>query len=354
MQRLVAHESNANVTGVVLIGAGMIAGRHVAALSAMRKRVELVAVVSRHPQRARYLSASYEGTAPVFTSDLSAVTENPKVQVVIIATPPGVRVDLIQSLAAAGKHILLEKPVARNVDESVVVTNICEDAGVKLGVVFQHRVWDSSRTAKRILEDGKLGEAGHIEIAAPLWRDQAYYDELERGTYARDGGGVLITQAIHTIDLALTLAGPVTRVQAMTATTPLHQMEAEDLAVAGLHFASGAIGSFVASTATYPHGRETITFHCQHGSMKLDAEAVEISWRNGDYERHPPMSASESTAGVPKHVLHQRVIEDFIDAVHGDTSPLVTGAEALESHRLIQAIELSSREGRAVDLPLHS
>jgi len=108
-----------------------------------------------------------------------------------------------------------------------------------------------------------------------LWRAQSYYDKLDRGSDARDGGGVLITQAIHTIDLALSLVGPVARVQAMTATTPLHEMEAEDFAVAGLQFVSGAVGSLVASTAMFPHGCETITVHCRHGSLRLGAEALD-------------------------------------------------------------------------------
>ncbi len=337
--------------GVALIGAGMIAQRHVEALSALGGDVRLLSIVSRHPDKASHLAASYKGPAPLFTSDITAVTQNPDVQIAIVATPPSVRIGLIRSLAVAGKHILLEKPVARNVAESVEVVDICEGAGVLLGVLFQHRVWDSSCEARRLLETGALGSTGYVEIAVPLWREQSYYDELDRGTYARDGGGVLITQAIHTIDLALSLTGAVTRVQAMTATTPLHQMEAEDLAVAGLHFASGAVGSFVASTAVYPHGSEAITLHCNNASLRLDAQAVEISWRNGESERYPSSATDKTTEVKLKHQLHQQVIEDFLDAVRNGRNPMVTGAEALESHRLIEAIEKSSRDGRTVNLP---
>lgn len=345
-----ADENNTDVFGLALIGAGMIAERHVMALSAMGGRARLIAIMSRHPERAKNLASSYEGSPPLFTSDLSEITGNPEVQIVVVATPPNVRIDLITKLAAAGKHILLEKPVARNVEEALEVAKVCERAGVKLGVLFQHRMRESSLRAKQILESGTLGLPGHIEIAVPLWRAQSYYDELQRGTYARDGGGVLITQAIHTIDLVLSLAGPVSRVQAMIATTPLHQMESEDLAVAGLHFESGAVGSFVASTATYPHGRETIIFHCQNGSMKIDAEAVEIAWRTGDIERYPSLPKNGSTlVATPKHKWHQKVIEDFIDAVLQDRDPMVTGTRALDSHRLIEAIEVSSRDGVAVD-----
>lgn len=125
--------------GVALIGAGMIARTHVAALSAARARVRLEAIVSRRPERAEYLAEYYADSRPLFTSDLSTITENPEIQVVIVATPPNVRTELIEKLARAGKNILLEKPVARTVDEAVHVVEICERYGVTLGVLFQHR-----------------------------------------------------------------------------------------------------------------------------------------------------------------------------------------------------------------------
>jgi len=283
--------------GIALIGAGMIAKTHVSALASIPTRARLVSIVSRRPERADYLAAYYPDPPPNFTSDLSTVIENPEIRIAIVATPPDVRIELIRSLAQAGKHILLEKPVARNVDEALEVVEICERAGVHLGVVFQHRMWPSSKAAVQLMTSGRLGKLGHVE------------------TYARDGGGVMITQAIHTIDLALSLTGPVTRVQAMTATTPLHQMESEDFAVAGLHFSCGAVGSLVVSTASYPQSPETITLHCENGSTK--------------------------------HAWHQAIIEDFIESIQQDRVPTISGRTGLESQRLIEAIEASSRSGAA-------
>lgn len=338
--------------GVALIGAGMIARTHVEALSAMGNRVRLEAIVSRHPERAAYLAEHYAGAAPVFTSDLEQVTGNPDVQMAIVATPPSVRIDLIGALARAGKHVLLEKPVARTVAESIEVVEICERAGVTLGLLFQHRMRAASKSAARHIASGALGPLGHVEIAAPLWRDQSYYDELGRGTYARDGGGVLITQAIHTIDLALSLTGPVTSVQAMTTTTPLHRMEAEDLAVAGLRFANGAVGSLVASTATFPHGDETITLHFQNGSLRVARHTLDVNWRDGrsETEVYGQTDAGEGGPVVAKFKWHQGVIEDFVDALRDGRAPIVTGRAALASHRLIEAIETSSRTGRVVEM----
>ncbi len=346
---------NPTALGVALIGAGMIAERHVTALSSMQGRARLLAVVSRHPDKARHLARHYDGTLPEFTSELSAVLQNEQVAFAIVATPPAVRLELIQSLASAGKHILLEKPVARNLEEATEVVGICDKAGVKLGVLFQNRTKDSARSAQRLLNEGTIGPPGHIEIAVPIWREQSYYDELGRGTYARDGGGVLITQAIHNIDLTLSLAGPVTRVQAMTATTPLHRMESEDLAVAGLQFASGAVGSLVASTATFPHGRESITLHCRHASLQLTSDKLVVSWRDGRIETLPGSSSEGATPeAIPKYVWHQRVIEDFVSAIRNQHDPLAGGDEALAAHRLIEAIEYSSAQGVAVDLDSHA
>lgn len=338
--------SNHEPVGVALIGAGMIAESHIRALSAIG-HARLEVVVSRTPSKAGHLAEFYSGPAPEFTSDLSKVTENPKIQVVIVATPPSVRIDLISALAKAGKHVLLEKPIARTVAEAETVVEICEQAGVALGILFQHRMRAPSIAAAGYVAGGRLGALGHVDIAVPLWRDQSYYDELGRGTYARDGGGVLITQAIHTLDLALSLTGPVTSVQAMTATSPLHQMEAEDFAVAGLRFACGAVGSLVANTATYPHGLEVITLHFEHGSLRLDKERLDLDWRDGGRESDD----FEAVQPIHKFVWHQGVIEDFLNSIQNGTAPMVTGREALSVHQLIEAIEVSSREARQVKIP---
>jgi len=339
-------------TGVALIGAGMIAPTHVAALSELRDKARLDAIVSRRPERATHLAQHYAGTQPKFSADLSEVTENPDVLMAIVATPPNVRIELIAALAGAGKHILLEKPVARTLAEAQEVVEICENAGVTLGMLFQHRAHASSKAAARLIAGGGLGQLGLVEIAAPLWRDQSYYDELGRGTFERDGGGVLLTQAIHTIDLALSLAGPVTRVQATVATTPLHQMEAEDYAVAGLTFASGAVGSLIASTATFPPGNETITLHFENASLRHGRHSLDVFWRDGstDSETFGQAEPGEGGPVVAQHALHRDIIEDFVDALRDGRAPIVTGRAALVPHRLIDAIERSSRTGAAAEI----
>lgn len=342
--------------GVALIGAGMIAPTHIAALSALQPQLCLRAVVSQRPERAAHYASQYAGPAPQFTADLAQITGDPTIQMAIVATPPSVRIDLITALADSGTHILLEKPVARTLAEAQQVVDICDRAGVTLGVLFQHRMRAPSLAAARLIASGSLGRLGHVEIAAPLWRDQTYYNELGRGTYARDGGGVLLTQAIHTIDLALSLtgpaAGPVTTVRAMTATTPLHQMEAEDFAVAGLTFANGAAGSLVASTASFPQRPETITLHFEHASLYVGTSDLRLTWRDGRPCENAQISGPATDAGptIAKHEWHQAVIQDFANALRQGHPPMVTGHAALAAHRLITAIEDSSRTGQPVTL----
>lgn len=334
--------------GVALIGAGMIAPSHIAALGASSSAT-LRCILTRHPDHARQTLGDTVPADTAFTADLAAITADPTIGMAIVATPPSIRAEVIGPLVEAGKHILLEKPVARTASEAQAVVDLCDRAGVMLGVVFQHRVRPPAIAAARYVGSGALGRLGLVEISVPLWRDQSYYDSLGRGTYARDGGGVMLTNAVHSLDLALSLTGPVTRVHGLTATTPLHRMEAEDFATAGLEFACGASGSFTASTAMFPHRTEEIRLHYEKASLCFDKDTLHIHWRDGS-EAVQQHSAPEGAANG-KAAWHQAIIEDFINAVRSGGQPIVSGQKALASHILIEAIETSSRTGRAVDLP---
>jgi predicted dehydrogenase len=324
----------------------MVAGTHLAAIGASDK-VNLKGVTARRKESAQSYAKEHGVQA---YDDVTAIAADPAIDFAIIVTPPNARLDLIEPLADAGKPILLEKPVARNGKEAEQLVTFCEDAGVKLGIVFQHRMREASKKAAELVASGTVGALGVAEINVPWWREQAYYDEPGRGTYARDGGGVLISQAIHTLDLALSLTGPVASVQAMTATSRFHTMEAEDFATAGLRFANGAIGSLVASTASFPGGAETITLHFDEASLHLGSGVLTVSWRNGETET---FGASATTGGGADpmaftHEWHQGIIEDFADAISEGRDPVVTGRRALASHALIDAITQSSNEARAV------
>ena len=327
----------------VLIGAGMVARTHVAACAAATN-VTLHGIHSRSADRAQTVVEGADAPVHVYT-DLAEVAADPAVDFVIVLTPPDARAGIIRPLAEAGKHILLEKPVGRDATEAREVIAICRDAGVTMGIVFQHRMRAASLKATELVNGGTLGALGLVEIAVPWWRDQAYYDEPGRGTYARDGGGVLISQAIHTIDLALSLTGPVLRVRAMATTTRFHDMEAEDFVVAGLEFTGGAAGSLVASTASFPGGAETITLHFDRASLHLGSGQLQVRWRDGPVDTYGEAAGTGGGANPMAftHAWHQSIIEDFADALAEHRDPMVTGQAALPAHDLIDAITRSAR-----------
>jgi len=332
----------------VLIGAGMVAGTHVAALRDAAG-VRLHGVWSRTAEKAAAL-AGPEG-ARIY-ADLAEVAADPEVDFAILLTPPNARADMIAPLIAAGMPILMEKPVARDGAEARALVDQCAAAGVTLGIVFQHRMRAASKAAAALVASGRLGALGLVEIAVPWWRGQSYYDEPGRGTYARDGGGVLISQAIHTIDLALSLTGPVASVQAMTATTRFHEMEAEDLAVAGLRFADGTVGSLTATTASFPGGAEWVRLHFDRASLHLEAGVLTVSHRDGRVETHGAKGGTGGGADPMAftHAWHQGIIEDFAAALRDGRDPVVTGRAALASHALIDAITRSARTGQVTEV----
>ncbi len=339
----------------VLIGAGMVARTHVAACAAAVDRVRLKGILSRRPTRAEALAndaARALGHPVEVLTDLEAVKTDPEVDFAVILTPPDIRSVLVRPLVEAGKHILLEKPMGRTAAEARELVEICHSAGVTLGVVFQHRMRMASRHAAKLIASGSLGALGLVEITVPWWREQSYYDEPGRGTYARDGGGVLISQAIHTIDLALSLAGPVASVRAMASTTRFHAMETEDFVTAGLRFSNGAVGSMVASTASYPGDAESISLHFDRASLRLASGQLTVTWRDGRQETSGEEGGTGGGADPMAftHEWHQGIIEDFADALASGRPPAVSGEAALPAHDLVDAAIRSARSGQEEEL----
>jgi predicted dehydrogenase len=341
--------------GIAVIGAGMVAGTHLAAIAASEKKLLLKGVLSRQAKNAENLLSKLNlpllSEARIYTS-LEEIASSDNVDFALLITPPNVRVDMVESLAKAGKPILMEKPIARNLAEARQIVETCEEADVPLGVVFQHRFREASIEAQALVASQRLGPLYLAEITVPWWRPQSYYEEAGRGSYTRDGGGVLINQAIHTMDLALSLTGPVSCVQAMTATTTTHEMEAEDFAVAGLRYANGAAGSLVASTASFPGASETIRLHFEKASLELVSGVLWLSWRDGRTEQLGEVASTGGGADPMAftHEWHQAVIEDFVEALRDGRPPAVTGREALRVHSLIDAIEQSARSGCLTNL----
>ena len=333
--------------GLAVIGLGMASKPHAMALSELGDVIDVRGVYARAPETRAAFAAEYGFPAAASPQELA---EDPGVDAVLLITPPNARTDLVRLFAANAKHVISEKPLERDTARAEDIVEICATAGVELGVVFQHRFRDASQALAGLLAEGALGAVRVVRADIPWWRDQSYYNEPGRGTYARDGGGVLISQAIHTLDLMLSLAGSVSHVQASCTTTPFHRMEAEDIAAGTLTFESGAMGAFFASTASFPGDAESISMDCDKASVLLKSGVLTIHWRDG---RHETIGSEAGTGGGADPMAfpydwHKRLLRDFAEAILGGRSPAVTGAQALGVHRLISAIEASSREGRRI------
>ena len=330
-----------------IIGLGMAAAPHAKSLADLRDRVEVAAAYS--PTAGRRNAFAERFGFPV-TDDLDRIVDDPSIDYAVLLTPPNARIDLVRRLAAAGKQILMEKPVERTTPAAAAIVEVAERAGITLGIVLQHRFREVAELLAARLEGGALGTIAAANIAVPWWREQSYYDEPGRGSYARDGGGVLISQAIHTLDLALSLAGPVDEVVAVAGTTALHRMEAEDFVAAGIRFANGAFGSLMATTAFYPGGPERIELAGTRASAVLGPGGLSIRYHDGREETAGESRGSGSGADPMDfpHDAHRALHADFIDAVAEGRAPRVTGREALGVHRFIDAVVAAARAGTSV------
>ena len=333
-----------------IIGLGMAVTPHAKSLIDLRDRVEVAAAYS--PTTARREAFAARFGLPV-ADNLDAIVDDPSIDYAVLLTPPNARAELVGRLAAAGKHILMEKPVERTTQAAEAIVATAHGAGVTLGIVLQHRFRAVTERLADRLSNGELGTLAAASITVPWWREQSYYDEPGRGTYERDGGGVLISQAIHTLDLALSLTGPVADVVAVAGTTPLHHMEAEDFVAAGIRFANGAHGSLMATTAFFPGAPERIELGCSRASAVLGPGGVSIRYHDGREEEFGESQGSGSGADPMDfpHDAHRALHADFIDALENRRAPRVTGRDALEVHRFIDAVAAAAARDRTAVRP---
>jgi predicted dehydrogenase len=334
--------ASASRTRIAIVGLGMAVTPHAQSLRDLADRVDVVGAFSRTPKRRTDFAQRF--ALPV-TDDLDALAGDRSIAAVLILTPPRTHLPLVERFAAAGKHILLEKPLEADTARAEAVVEACERAGVRLGVVLQHRFRPAARALAGWLREGALGDIAAASVSVPWWRPQTYYDEPGRGTLERDGGGVLLTQAIHTLDLFLSLTPPLSEVAGFAATTPLHRMETEDIACAALRFRNGALGTLDATTASYPGFAERITIVGTRGTAQLTAGKVDVHWHDGRRES----GGEEATLGGGADPMaftneaHRGVLTEFLDAIEQDRPPMNDGRSALLVHDLIDAVLASSR-----------
>lgn len=322
--------------GIAVIGLGPAAEPHAKALAELTDRARVVWAAARSPARAAIAAAR----GWPFTTDLDAAITDPAVQAVLVLTPPAAHLEVAARALAAGRHVLVEKPLELTSARAAQLVEAADRAGLRLGVVLQHRFREGALALGDILSSGRLGAVQAAALAVPWWRPQAYYDEPGRGTLARDGGGVLMTQAIHALDLFRALLGIRRVVAAQARTTALHRMETEDHVHALLELANGAPASLTATTAAYPGRPERIEIIGSLGTARLDGTTLTADFLDGS--RVELVSDARTGAGASimdfDHGPHRALIADFLAAIRENRPPRVTGADALATQLLIDSI----------------
>jgi predicted dehydrogenase len=347
--------------GFGIVGCGMISQFHARAIAELRG-AKLVACCDALAASAERFAAANDCTA---YPTLDAMLADPKVSVVTIATPSGAHMDPAVAAARAGKHVIVEKPLEVTLRKCDRIIRECEKNNVQLATVFPSRFHDSSVKLKRAIEGGRFGQLTVGDAYVKWYRTQEYYDSgAWRGTWALDGGGALMNQAIHSVDLLVWLMGPVVEIRAQTALLAHKRIEVEDTAMATLRFANGALGMIEATTAAYPGYLKRIEIHGSAGSAVLEEEDLK-AWdfakpRKEDkaildeMKKHKSSGGGASDPSAIGHHGHTMQFRDVLDAIRKRHPPSIDGHEGRRSVEIILGIYKAAENGKAVQLPLKS
>lgn len=325
--------------GVAVIGTGPGSIPHFKSLRDLADRVEVRWVAARRGQ-----SLASVTDYPV-TTDIAAAIADSAVGAILLLTPPSSHLAIARLAFAAGKHVLVEKPLEVSTDAARALVADGRAAGVRVGVVLQQRFREASVALRDLLAGVGLGDIQAASVQIPWWRPQAYYDEPGRGTVARDGGGVLLTQAIHALNFFQHLVGVRRVVAAQVRTTALHRMETEDYASALLETGNGAPASLIATTACFPGRPESIEIIGTLGTARLEGASLRVRFVDGTSRDHISTEGTGGGASIMDfpHDAHRAVLTDFITAIAEGRDPAVTGEDALATQELIDAILAAAR-----------
>ncbi|WP_319520733.1 Gfo/Idh/MocA family oxidoreductase [uncultured Martelella sp.] len=346
------------VIGFGLIGAGMIANYHaraIAGLAAEGCKVRLAGVADLSLQSAERLAEEHH--IPFFTDDVEALLARDDVDVVCIVTPSGAHLEPALQAIAAGKHLVIEKPLEVTVERVNRLLDAADQAGVLVAAIFQGRFGMAARTIKKAIDDGRFGRLV-LCSAYVKWHRAADYYKGWKGSLALDGGGAVMNQAIHAVDLLQWLAGMPAEVSAFTTRRVHLQIEAEDTCCATFRYQNGALGTLEATTAAYPGWERRVEICGAFGSAALEDDRI-VRW---DFQDPLPDDATilsdnrtgaGSGAGAPdqiSHEGHQKQLREVVDALTGQKPLSVTGREALKTVALVRAIYASAEQNSPVQL----
>lgn len=350
-----------------ILGCGVIGPHHARAIAGL-DGAELVATADVNPERARNLAHEYGCS---HYSGLGEMLSKADLDAVCVCTPSGMHAEDAIVALEAGKDVVIEKPVDVTLGATDRLLEVRRATGGKVAVISQHRFDGATLAVRDAIEEGRFGRLTSGSAEVRWWRSQSYYDSGGwRGTRKLDGGGALINQSIHSIDLLQWLMGPVIEVTAYTGLLAHERIEVEDTAVAILKFAGGALGAIVATTAAYPGLSATIAVHGDRGSAIIDDDRLAYFHAAGEHEEGRAYGAggekgAERIAelyGTAKpgpgagadpgslSMAHREQIGDFIDAVRDDREPSVDLEEARRPLAIIAGIYESARTGTSVRL----
>ena len=338
--------------GVGVVGVGLVGPVHARCVEELPD-ADLRLICDVDQDRAKTAAAEFDCE---WTADLDQLLSRPDIQVVSLTTPPFTHLELGSAVARAGKHLLVEKPIDITMEHARQLTRVCRENGVKLGVIFQSRWKRSYAMLKRSVAEGRLGRLFLGDAYIKWFRPQSYYDSCAwRGTWDREGGGALVNQSIHTIDSLQWIMGPVASLFAYFTTTPLHQIEVDDLGVATLRFRNGALGVVEGSTALQPGLPERLEVHGEKGTVVIEGGAVK-QWNVEDMDEDWVKAEAEEPHGTGASdpmafpiTWHKAQIQDMLEAVREDREPAVNGEEGMRALEIVEAIYQSGRTGQPVE-----
>jgi predicted dehydrogenase len=333
-----------------IIGTGDIASHHAKSIQELES-CRLVAVCSSTDARA--IEASKKFGVPAY-SNIDDFLLKEDLDVVSVCTHSGNHMEPILAAAMAGKHIITEKPLEVSLERANRIISVCRLQGVKLSVIFQNRFNLDYLQLKQIVQKGSLGKLILGNAYIKWYRQEDYYNKSNwRGTHKGDGGGALINQGIHTIDLLLDIMQDVQNVFGQVKTM-VHDIEGEDIGIALLNFKNGAMGTIEGGTSLYPGYEERLEIFGEYGSIIYEGgKIVNCDYKGKKDAAIDPPKFSSSGASDPMSVdyrLHKIQIEEMVDAIYNDREPLVNGETAIKSLELISAIYESSKEKKLIDL----
>ena len=340
-----------------IVGCGMISGFHAKAVQAAGGT--LVACFDTRPEAADRLAGQYQGCKPYH--DLENFLADASIDIVTVGTPSGAHLDPAVAAAEAGKHVIVEKPLEVTLERCNKIIAACQKNNVQLATIFHSRFHDSSLILKSAIDAGRFGRLTLGDAIVKWYRTQEYYDSgAWRGTWELDGGGALMNQAIHSIDLLTWLMGPVVEVTAHTALLAHERIEVEDTAVAALKFANGALGTIVGTTASYPGYLKRVEISGSAGSAILEEEDI-IRW---DFAESLPSDAAVQEAMAnrksggggaadPAAINfsgHAKLFANMMAAIDGKEKLVVDGPEGCRSVAIILAIYESAKTGKTISV----